>query len=146
MNWQAAEIAARERIIVALDVPTSDDALALVRQLSPHAGATCLPRDRHPLHFGSVRRVRRAGRSEVSHADNLPLALGHENESPRLLQSGPVHRLEVGRARRPECHAGVQRLGVEPREPSRVGRLGDPGLYFASCTCLSSAFSTCVTC
>jgi orotidine-5'-phosphate decarboxylase len=38
MNWQAAEIAARERIIVALDVPTSDDALALVRQLSPHAG------------------------------------------------------------------------------------------------------------
>ena len=38
MNWQAAEINPRERIIVALDLPTSDEALALVRQLSSHAG------------------------------------------------------------------------------------------------------------
>ncbi len=38
MNWQAAEITARERIIVALDFPTSEEALALVRRFSPHAG------------------------------------------------------------------------------------------------------------
>jgi len=38
MNWQAAAIKPSERIIVALDVPNSDGALALVRQLSPHAG------------------------------------------------------------------------------------------------------------
>jgi orotidine-5'-phosphate decarboxylase len=38
MNWQAAEIKPRARIIVALDAPTSADALAVVRQLSPHAG------------------------------------------------------------------------------------------------------------
>lgn len=38
MNWQAAEMTPRERIIVALDLPTSEDALALVRQLSPHSG------------------------------------------------------------------------------------------------------------
>lgn len=38
MNWQAAEIKTRERIIVALDVPTREEALALVRQLSPHPG------------------------------------------------------------------------------------------------------------
>ena len=38
MNWQAAEIKPRERIIVALDLRTSDEALALVRQLSSHAG------------------------------------------------------------------------------------------------------------
>ena len=38
MNWQAVEIKPRERIIVALDVATSEEALALVRQLSPHAG------------------------------------------------------------------------------------------------------------
>ena len=38
MNWQAAEINPRARIIVALDLPTSEAALALVRKLSPHAG------------------------------------------------------------------------------------------------------------
>ena len=38
MNWQAAEITAHERIIVALDFPTSTEALALVRRFSPHAG------------------------------------------------------------------------------------------------------------
>jgi len=38
MNWQAAAINPRERIIVALDLPTRTEALALVRQLSPHAG------------------------------------------------------------------------------------------------------------
>ncbi len=38
MNWQAAENNPRERIIVALDVATSEEAVALVRQLSPHAG------------------------------------------------------------------------------------------------------------
>lgn len=38
MNWQAAEHTVRQRIIVALDVPTGDAALALVRALSPHAG------------------------------------------------------------------------------------------------------------
>jgi orotidine-5'-phosphate decarboxylase len=38
MNWQATEINARERIIIALDFPTSEAALALVRQLSPHTG------------------------------------------------------------------------------------------------------------
>ncbi len=38
MNWQAAEIKPRERIIVALDLPTADEALALVRRLSPHPG------------------------------------------------------------------------------------------------------------
>ena len=38
MNWQAAAIKPGERIIVALDVPNSDGALALVRQLSPHPG------------------------------------------------------------------------------------------------------------
>ena len=38
MNWQATEIKARERIIIALDVPTDEAALALVRKLSPHAG------------------------------------------------------------------------------------------------------------
>ena len=38
MNWQAAETNPRARIIVALDVPTSEAALALVRQLSPHVG------------------------------------------------------------------------------------------------------------
>ena len=37
MTWQAAEMTARERIIVALDLPTNEAALALVRQLSPHA-------------------------------------------------------------------------------------------------------------
>src|SRR5260221_3059014 len=38
MNWQATEINPRERIIVAVDVPTSEAALALVRKLTPHAG------------------------------------------------------------------------------------------------------------
>ena len=38
MDWQAAEMQPRERIIVALDFPTSDEALALVRRLSPHPG------------------------------------------------------------------------------------------------------------
>jgi orotidine-5'-phosphate decarboxylase len=38
MNWQAAEIKPRERIIIALDLPTSEAALAVVRELSPHAG------------------------------------------------------------------------------------------------------------
>jgi orotidine-5'-phosphate decarboxylase len=38
MNWQAVEIAPRERIIVALDLPKSEAALALVRELSPHPG------------------------------------------------------------------------------------------------------------
>jgi orotidine-5'-phosphate decarboxylase len=38
MNWQAAEITLRERIIVALDLPTSEATLALVRELSPHPG------------------------------------------------------------------------------------------------------------
>ena len=38
MNWQAAEINPRERIIVALDVATSEEAVALVRRLSPLAG------------------------------------------------------------------------------------------------------------
>ena len=38
MNWQATEIKAEERFIVALDVPTSEAALAIVRALSPHAG------------------------------------------------------------------------------------------------------------
>ena len=38
MNWQAAEINPSARIIVALDLPTSAEALGLVRKLSPHAG------------------------------------------------------------------------------------------------------------
>jgi orotidine-5'-phosphate decarboxylase len=38
MNWQATETNPRARIIVALDVPTSEEALALVRRLSPHPG------------------------------------------------------------------------------------------------------------
>ncbi len=38
MNWQATEITARERIIIALDFPTSAEALALVRRFSPHGG------------------------------------------------------------------------------------------------------------
>jgi orotidine-5'-phosphate decarboxylase len=38
MNWQAAEIKSRERIIIAIDLPTSEAALAVVRELSPHAG------------------------------------------------------------------------------------------------------------
>lgn len=38
MNWQATEIKTPERIIVALDLPTSAAALAVVRELSPHAG------------------------------------------------------------------------------------------------------------
>lgn len=38
MNWQAAVANPRERIIVALDVPTHEAALRLVRALSPHAG------------------------------------------------------------------------------------------------------------
>ncbi len=38
MNWQAAAINPRERIIVALDVPTSASALGLARRLSPHQG------------------------------------------------------------------------------------------------------------
>lgn len=38
MNWQAAEITIRERIIVALDFPTSAEAIALVRQFAPHGG------------------------------------------------------------------------------------------------------------
>jgi orotidine-5'-phosphate decarboxylase len=38
MNWQATAIKPAERIIVALDVPTSEQALALVRQLTPHPG------------------------------------------------------------------------------------------------------------
>jgi len=38
MNWQATEIKARERIIIALDLSTDEAALALVRKLSPHAG------------------------------------------------------------------------------------------------------------
>jgi orotidine-5'-phosphate decarboxylase len=38
MNWQATEIKPRERIIIALDLPTSEAALAVVRELSPHAG------------------------------------------------------------------------------------------------------------
>jgi orotidine-5'-phosphate decarboxylase len=37
MNWQATEIKARERIIIALDLSTDEAALALVRKLSPHA-------------------------------------------------------------------------------------------------------------
>jgi orotidine-5'-phosphate decarboxylase len=38
MNWQAAATTPRERIIVALDLATGEDALALVRRLSPHSG------------------------------------------------------------------------------------------------------------
>ena len=38
MNWQATEIKARERIIIALDLSTGEAALALMRKLSPHAG------------------------------------------------------------------------------------------------------------
>ena len=38
MNWQAAEIDPRARIIVALDVSTKEAALTLVRQLSAHPG------------------------------------------------------------------------------------------------------------
>jgi orotidine-5'-phosphate decarboxylase len=38
MNTQAAEIDPRARIIVALDFPATEPALALVRQLSPHRG------------------------------------------------------------------------------------------------------------
>jgi orotidine-5'-phosphate decarboxylase len=38
MNTQAAEIDPRARIIVALDLPTAEAALALVRELSPHPG------------------------------------------------------------------------------------------------------------
>jgi orotidine-5'-phosphate decarboxylase len=38
MNWQAAEITPRERVIVALDLPTSEAALALVLGLAPHPG------------------------------------------------------------------------------------------------------------
>ena len=38
MNWQATEIKARERIVIALDLATGEEALALVRKLSPHAG------------------------------------------------------------------------------------------------------------
>ncbi len=38
MTWQAAAITPRERIIIALDVATSEEALALVRGLSPHPG------------------------------------------------------------------------------------------------------------
>src|SRR5690242_18566420 len=38
MNTQAAVIDLRARIIVALDLPTAEGALALVRQLSPHPG------------------------------------------------------------------------------------------------------------
>ena len=38
MNWQAAELSPRERIIIALDLPTSAEALDFVRLLSPSAG------------------------------------------------------------------------------------------------------------
>ncbi len=38
MNWQAAELTARDRIIVALDFPIGAEALALVRRFSPHGG------------------------------------------------------------------------------------------------------------
>jgi orotidine-5'-phosphate decarboxylase len=38
MNWQAAENDPRRRIIVALDLPSREAALALARQLSPHPG------------------------------------------------------------------------------------------------------------
>jgi orotidine-5'-phosphate decarboxylase len=38
MNWQAAAIKPSERIIIALDVPTREQALLLVRQLTPHPG------------------------------------------------------------------------------------------------------------
>ena len=38
MNWQAAPTKPGERIIVALDVSTSEEARALVRQLTPHPG------------------------------------------------------------------------------------------------------------
>jgi len=38
MNWQAAENDPRRRIIVALDLPSGEAALALARQLSPHPG------------------------------------------------------------------------------------------------------------
>ncbi len=36
MNWQAVDINPLERIIVALDVSTADEALALARRLAPH--------------------------------------------------------------------------------------------------------------
>ena len=38
MTWQAAAANPRERIIIALDLPTLDAALALTRELSPHPG------------------------------------------------------------------------------------------------------------
>lgn len=38
MNWQAADLKPPERIIVALDLPTAEAALALVSRLGPHAG------------------------------------------------------------------------------------------------------------
>ena len=38
MNWQAAEMDPRARIIVALDVASTAEALALVRSLAPHPG------------------------------------------------------------------------------------------------------------
>jgi orotidine-5'-phosphate decarboxylase len=38
MNWQAAATKPPERIIVALDVPSAEEALALVRRLTPHPG------------------------------------------------------------------------------------------------------------
>jgi orotidine-5'-phosphate decarboxylase len=38
MNWQAAEITPRERIIVALDLPTTEAAITFVRDLDSSAG------------------------------------------------------------------------------------------------------------
>src|SRR5690242_20706402 len=38
MNWQAAENDPRRGIIVALDLPSREAALALARQLAPHPG------------------------------------------------------------------------------------------------------------
>ncbi|CAN5541628.1 orotidine-5'-phosphate decarboxylase [soil metagenome] len=38
MNWQAAELKPAERIIVALDRPSAESALALVAALAPHPG------------------------------------------------------------------------------------------------------------
>ncbi len=38
MNWQATEMKASERIIIALDVPTAEAALELAAMLSPHPG------------------------------------------------------------------------------------------------------------
>src|SRR5262249_57597343 len=71
----------------------------------------------------------------------------HEDDAAVLGKRAALKFLQVRRGGRPQRHPRLHRFSVQHREPLHIGPLGLPDLYpFASCTCLSSALSTCDPC